>query len=99
MKNKFYFARYPQFNFIRWHPYSIDILPKGGSKAEGIKKMIERLGFDLKDVYAFGDGLNDIRNVKRSWNRCCDGEWRSRSERNLPILLQEMYRKMVYGMA
>lgn len=22
--------------------------------------MIKRLGFDLKDVYAFGDGLNDI---------------------------------------
>ncbi|MBT2687851.1 Cof-type HAD-IIB family hydrolase [Bacillus sp. ISL-47] len=55
-----YFSEYPDFGFIRWHPYSVDVLPAGGSKAEGIKKMIERLGFDLKDVYAFGDGLNDI---------------------------------------
>lgn len=60
----FYFEKYPEFDFIRWHPYSVDILPKGGSKAEGIKKMIDRLGFDLKDVYAFGDGLNDLEMLK-----------------------------------
>ncbi|MEY2191392.1 Cof-type HAD-IIB family hydrolase [Neobacillus sp. BF23-41] len=59
-----YFSDYPQFDFIRWHPFSVDVLPKGGSKAEGIKKMIERLGFELKDVYAFGDGLNDLEMLK-----------------------------------
>lgn len=55
-----YTTKYSQFNFIRWHQYSADVLPLGGSKAEGIKKMVERLGFDISDVYAFGDGLNDI---------------------------------------
>lgn len=63
-EEKFYFENFPKFDFIRWHPYSVDILPKGGSKAEGIKKMIDRLGFDLKDVYAFGDGLNDLEMLK-----------------------------------
>jgi len=61
---KLYFSNYPQFEFIRWHPNSVDVLPKGGSKAEGIKKMIGRLGFELKDVYAFGDGLNDLEMLK-----------------------------------
>ncbi|MEH7156134.1 Cof-type HAD-IIB family hydrolase [Neobacillus drentensis] len=61
---KLYLSDYPQFEFIRWHSYSMDILPKGGSKAEGIKKMIGRLGFELKDVYAFGDGLNDLEMLK-----------------------------------
>ncbi|UII57241.1 Cof-type HAD-IIB family hydrolase [Cytobacillus spongiae] len=56
-----YLNRYPHFDFVRWHPYSVDVLPAGGSKAEGIKKMIHRLGFALEDVYAFGDGLNDIQ--------------------------------------
>jgi Cof subfamily protein (haloacid dehalogenase superfamily) len=56
----FYREAYPEFTFIRWHPYSVDILPAGGSKAEGIKKMIDRLGFKPEDVYAFGDGLNDF---------------------------------------
>lgn len=59
-----YFGAYPEFDFIRWHTYSVDVLPKGGSKAEGIKKMIEQLGFELKDVYAFGDGLNDLEMLK-----------------------------------
>jgi Cof subfamily protein (haloacid dehalogenase superfamily) len=59
-----YLSGYPQFDFIRWHPNAVDILPKGGSKAEGIKKMIKRLGFDLKDVYAFGDGLNDLEMLR-----------------------------------
>lgn len=55
-----YETEFPTFHFVRWHPYSADVLPRGGSKAEGIKKMIERIGFNIKDVYAFGDGLNDI---------------------------------------
>lgn len=46
--------------FIRWHENALDVVPKGGSKAEGIKKMIEHLGFNLENVYAFGDGFNDI---------------------------------------
>ncbi|WP_066066317.1 Cof-type HAD-IIB family hydrolase [Neobacillus soli] len=61
---KSYKTRYPGFDFIRWHRYSVDILPAGGSKAEGINKMIERLGFKLKDVYAFGDGLNDLEMLR-----------------------------------
>lgn len=46
--------------FIRWHEEALDVVPKGGSKAEGIKQLIARLGFNMEDVYAFGDGLNDI---------------------------------------
>lgn len=63
-KERSYQAVYPGFRFVRWHPLSVDVLPSGGSKAEGIKKIIERLGFALKDVYAFGDGLNDIEMLK-----------------------------------
>ncbi|MDP4164381.1 MAG: Cof-type HAD-IIB family hydrolase [Bacillota bacterium] len=59
-EEQYYLENYPSFHLIRWHEYSVDILPAGGSKAEGIKKMIERLGFQMEDVYAFGDGLNDI---------------------------------------
>ncbi|MDF2606928.1 MAG: haloacid dehalogenase-like family hydrolase [Bacillales bacterium] len=51
---------YKEFNFIRWHNYSVDIVPNGGSKAKGIEKVIEMLGSSINDVYAFGDGLNDI---------------------------------------
>jgi Cof subfamily protein (haloacid dehalogenase superfamily) len=56
----YYEERFSDFRFIRWHEYSVDVLPAGGSKAEGIKKLIAKLGFRIEDVYAFGDGLNDI---------------------------------------
>ena len=46
--------------YIRWHPTCLDVTPEGGSKAIGIQRFIERAGFDIENVYAFGDGLNDI---------------------------------------
>lgn len=55
---------YDDLHFIRWHRLSTDILPLGGSKAEGIKKIMERLGYDREDVYAFGDGLNDLEMIE-----------------------------------
>lgn len=48
------------FHFVRWHRYSVDVLPYGGSKANGIKKILETLNIDRQNSYAFGDGLNDV---------------------------------------
>ncbi|MCP3030658.1 Cof-type HAD-IIB family hydrolase [Halobacillus sp. A1] len=56
----YYRDRHQKFDYIRWHELSCDVLPSGGSKAEGIKQMIRAANLDLKDTYAFGDGLNDI---------------------------------------
>lgn len=55
-----YLHAFSEISFIRWHELSLDIIPKGGSKARGIRQLIARLGFRMEDVYAFGDGLNDI---------------------------------------
>ena len=67
-EEEIYKVKYPHYHFIRWHECCLDIIPNGGSKAEGIKKMIERLGFEMKDVYAFGDGLNDIEMLETVGN-------------------------------
>lgn len=55
-----YRNKVPELNFVRFHTIASDVLPKGMSKAKGIKSMIQVLGYDLSDVYAFGDGLNDL---------------------------------------
>ena len=60
-----FIREYDQFRFIRWHEYSTDVLPSGGSKAEGIKLLMDRVGFQLDEVYAFGDGLNDIEMLQQ----------------------------------
>ncbi|MFN7250427.1 MAG: Cof-type HAD-IIB family hydrolase [Anaerobacillus sp.] len=55
-----YIDKFNQFQFIRWHQVSTDILPAGGSKAKGIERVINHFGLNSDQIYAFGDGLNDI---------------------------------------
>ncbi|MBT2759150.1 Cof-type HAD-IIB family hydrolase [Mesobacillus foraminis] len=55
-----YEQEFSDFDFVRWHPVSVDILPRGGSKAQGIEQILKKLGVSNEDIYAFGDGLNDI---------------------------------------
>ncbi|SFJ91623.1 hypothetical protein SAMN04487936_105194 [Halobacillus dabanensis] len=59
-----YRETYDAFDYIRWHPVSCDVLPRGGSKALGIMKMVEAAGLSMEDTYAFGDGLNDIEMIR-----------------------------------
>ncbi|MEK4199427.1 Cof-type HAD-IIB family hydrolase [Cytobacillus sp. FSL K6-0265] len=61
-----YVDGYDDFGFVRWHRVSTDVVPTGGTKAEGIKEMIKRLNISMEDVYAFGDGLNDIEMLEAS---------------------------------
>ncbi|MCM2531239.1 Cof-type HAD-IIB family hydrolase [Neobacillus pocheonensis] len=56
----FYRDKFKKFEFIRWHEFSMDVLPAGGSKAKGIEVLINYLNISMDQVYAFGDGLNDI---------------------------------------
>ncbi|MEH7109038.1 Cof-type HAD-IIB family hydrolase [Bacillus sp. JJ1764] len=55
-----YRDQFKKFEFVRWHEYSMDVLPAGGSKAKGIEALISHLHIPMERVYAFGDGLNDI---------------------------------------
>ena len=45
---------------VPWLGGGFDVLSKGMSKKEGIKRILKIEGIDLKDSYAFGDGDNDI---------------------------------------
>ncbi|MEG0380860.1 MAG: Cof-type HAD-IIB family hydrolase [Kurthia sp.] len=55
-----YEKEFPNVQFVRWHKFSCDMLPKEGSKSRGIQKLIEHLQVSMEDVIAFGDGLNDV---------------------------------------
>lgn len=72
-EEKYYQKKYPDFEFVRWHPLSLDVLPKGGSKATGIKAVVEALSINEENVYAFGDGLNDIEMLKTVKNSVAMG--------------------------
>lgn len=45
---------------VRWHPHSSDVVPIDGSKAKGVKEVVDYLGFKPENVLVFGDELNDL---------------------------------------
>lgn len=49
---------------VRWDEHAVDMLQSDGSKSRGIRDAIAQLGIDMKDVMAFGDGLNDVEMLK-----------------------------------
>lgn len=54
-----YEERFPELSLIRWHPLSLDIIPRGASKAAGVKALLAHLGIAPEEAVAFGDALND----------------------------------------
>lgn len=73
-EEKAYEREFPDFDLVRWHPFSVDVLPKGGSKANGIRKLTEVLGFPPERQYAFGDGLNDLEMLSMVQNSVAMGD-------------------------
>ena len=59
-----YRESFPDVQFVRWHPYCCDVLPKEGSKARGIQKLLAHIGRSLNEAVAFGDGLNDVEMIQ-----------------------------------
>ncbi|MFV9511157.1 Cof-type HAD-IIB family hydrolase [Tepidibacillus sp. LV47] len=58
-EESYYIKSFIDLQFVRWHQYSMDVIPKGGSKAKGIEMMLNYLGISPSEAVAFGDGLND----------------------------------------
>ena len=51
--------RLPECQFTRSNPYTVDLLPLGGSKLAGIKAFAEKYDIKLEEIMAFGDSWND----------------------------------------
>lgn len=49
----------PHCIHTRWHSEGIDIIPRSGGKAAGVRATMERYGWAKEEVMAFGDGEND----------------------------------------
>lgn len=58
-EEKLYEESFSNIHFVRWHSLSMDVIPKGGSKAAGIEQILTILNIDPNEAVAFGDGLND----------------------------------------
>ena len=50
----------------RWHPAFTDITSRQADKGIGLEKMAARLGLDISETMAFGDGGNDLSIIRRA---------------------------------
>lgn len=50
----------PGIKSARWCPSFADMIPENGGKPVGMQKMLDRIGVDVSECIAFGDGGNDI---------------------------------------
>lgn len=91
-----YVEQFKDFDFVRWHPVSTDILPKGGSKAIGIDKIVAKLGFAKEQVYAFGDGLNDVEMLTEVHNSIAMGNGVEEAKSAAKIVTQSVEDDGIY---
>ena len=56
--------QFEHFRFVRWHENAVDVLPVDGSKFNTIERLAKHMDFDMEDIIAFGDGLNDLEMIK-----------------------------------
>ncbi|SEL30087.1 hypothetical protein SAMN04488700_0250 [Carnobacterium iners] len=60
IEDVYFREQFPELSFYRNTPYSIDTIPKGNSKATGIKELMKKTDLEHLTTYAFGDGSNDV---------------------------------------
>jgi HAD-superfamily hydrolase, subfamily IIB len=53
----------PECDFQRSNPYTVDIVPKGGSKLRGIQFFMAHHGWTLSEAMVFGDHMNDVEMI------------------------------------
>ena len=54
-------SRFPEFEFVRWHRWALDVQLRAVNKWTGCQWVMARTGFTPEQAIAFGDGLNDIQ--------------------------------------
>ncbi len=55
---------FPDCHFTRSNPYSVDVIPNGGSKIIGINKALDYYDIKKDETIAFGDSWNDTEMLK-----------------------------------
>ena len=53
-----------RFDFVRSSENYFEVLPKGASKGNGMRRLAEMLGIDIKKTVALGDNENDISMIE-----------------------------------
>ena len=72
-------------------------LPKGYSKASGIRFVCDKLGIDLKDTYCFGDSVNDLEMMECVGTAVCMGNGSEDAKQASDYVTDALYENGIYN--
>ena len=85
-----YKREFSDLQVVSWLGGGFDILSKGMSKKEGIKKILELEHIELHNAYAFGDGDNDIEMLDYIPNSVCMGNGSEEAKKHATFITDDI---------
>lgn len=79
-------TQFKEFNIINWGSFGSDIIPCGASKGMGVKKIIDYMGYDLKNTYSIGDSDNDTVMFENVGTSICMGNGTKKAKEHADII-------------
>lgn len=61
---RYFRKKLPEYTVLQIGRHWVEILPKGTDKLNGLQYFSQKYHFSPKDVYAFGDGENDVQMLR-----------------------------------
>jgi len=87
---------FSDMELVSWLGGGFDVLSKGMSKKEGIKKILEIEGISLSNSYAFGDGDNDIEMLDYIPNSVAMGNASEKAKQHAKYIVEDIKDDGVY---
>lgn len=94
---KIYKKEFPNLDIIKWGNYGADIIPANASKAEGIKYIQNLMGYSTENMYAFGDGDNDVKMFKVVGTSVCMGNGSSLAKESSTFITDNIENDGLYN--
>ena len=86
-----------KYTFVNHNGHILEMIPKPFSKATGIEKLIEYLGIDRENTYAFGDSFNDIDMLKYVKYGCAMGNANEELKAEVPFVTKDYDKGGILG--
>ncbi|MCQ2008828.1 MAG: Cof-type HAD-IIB family hydrolase [Sporolactobacillus sp.] len=90
-------APFNQFRYVRWHQYGVDVIPKLGSKAEGIKQLLNKLNLTPDEACAFGDGNNDVEMLSYVGTGIAMGNAVEKAKKSADLVTTPVHQNGIYN--
>lgn len=87
----------PELNFLNWGKYGADIIPQNASKARGIEHIQKVKGYLSENMYAIGDGDNDVSMFKAVKTSIAMGNGSIKAKENATMITDDISNDGLYN--